>query len=321
MMRAFALFAILLGACATSHSNGGENDGAVADSSGTGNGTDASEVPIDSPPGTIDAVVIDAAAIDAKPIDARPIDAKPGTIDAKVIDAKPIDAKPPVDAPVDGNGCTTQPCTLAPQCGCPANQSCDIDPTDLVGNVCRAINVPGKDTNTCGSFSECDKGYVCIGDGTHDTCKRYCTQNGDCGTPRGQCVIQLTDGSTPPKDIPGAVVCSSNCDPATSAAAYCPASYKSAIFTATFGGTDHDISDCEIQGTGTQGTNCLVAGAGDDTKCNANYACTTLNGTTFACRRYCNRTTGGTECAALGKTCIGFNPALTIGGTEYGVCN
>jgi len=186
--------------------------------------------------------------------------------------------------------------------------------------VCRAINVAGKETSTCTSYSECDKGYVCIGDGTHDTCKRYCTQNSECGTPRGQCVIQIVDGAQ--KAIPGAVVCSSNCDPATSAGAYCPANYKCAIFTATFMGADHDITDCEIQGAGGQGSSCQNGvNAGDDTKCAANYSCTTTNGTTFACRRYCNRTTGGTECAALGKTCIGFNPALTVGGTEYGVCN
>jgi hypothetical protein len=304
MSRALALIVIVLGACSTAHP-AGTSDGATggADSRVSSDGATA-----DAPPGTADAP---PGSVDAPPGTA---DAPPGTIDAMAM----IDASTLVDA----NGCSVQPCTLDPQCGCPTNQSCDIDPTDLMGNVCRAINVAGTETDTCTSFSECDKGYVCIGDGTDNSCKRYCTTDAECGTPRGQCVIQIVDGSS--NAIPGAVVCSSNCDPAGNAGAYCPSGYKCGIFSATFpypGGTSHDIADCTPAGAGGQGTTCTGTGQGDDTLCGPKTLCTTFDGSTFACNTICNRSAGGTECAALGLTCYGFTTPLTIGGTEYGVCN
>ena len=55
------------------------------------------------------------------------------------------------------------------------------------------------------------------------------------------------------------------------------------------------------------------------TLCAANFLCTTVNaGVNFNCRRTC--TNVGAACAT-GGTCIGFNPAFTVGGTQYGVCN
>ena len=91
----------------------------------------------------------------------------------------------------------------------------------------------------------------------------------------------MTDNSNNP--IPGAVTCSSNCDPSTSSAStYCPANWKCGLFSATYQGTAHDITDCEIAGAGTEHTDCTVAGAtptGDDTKCAQNYTCATLDGT------------------------------------------
>jgi hypothetical protein len=191
-----------------------------------------------------------------------------------------------------------------------------------MGNLCRAVNAPGRVTNTCGSFSECDVGYVCIGDGTNDNCHAYCAQNSDCPGPRGQCVIQLTDNSTPPKAIPGAVVCSSNCDPSiASASTYCPANWKCGLYSATYptgSTTTYDITDCEAVATaGTQGASCQNGTAADDTKCAQNYTCATLDGTTFKCGKVIKYPSGA--CPA-GSTSYAFNPALTIGGTQYGVC-
>jgi hypothetical protein len=308
MRRAFATFVLLLSACAQGHKTGESIDSSTID-------TSASD--IDSPPGTIDSP---SGTIDSPP---GTIDSPPGTPDSPPsIDAPPgTPDAPPADAAPDANNCTTQPCTLAPQCGCPTGQSCDVNPTTLMGNVCRAVNTPGRETNTCGSFSECDVGYVCIGDGTNDNCHKYCTSNADCASPRGQCVIQLTDNSTPPKAIPGAVTCSSDCDPSTAnASAYCPASWKCGLFSATYptgSTTTYDIADCEIAGTGTEGASCQNGSAGDDTKCAANYTCATKNGTTFTCGKVVKYLTG--SCPG-GTSLYEFNPALTIGGTEYGVC-
>lgn len=309
MTRAIAMVAFLLCACANGHHTSTGGDSAIVDSS---------EVPIDTPQGTIDTPT---GTIDSPP---GTIDSPVGTIDGSPIDGSPIDGpvttidgKPP-DAMVDANNCPVQPCTLAPQCGCPAAQTCDIDPSTLMGNICRAINVPGTETSTCNSFSECAKGYVCLGD---SACHKYCANNTDCTGPRGQCVIQVVDGSNNP--ISGAVICSSNCDPLGTASTYCPANDKCGIFSATYMGVAHDITDCEAQGAGGQGSDCTVAGSnppnGDDTKCAANQMCTTLNGTTFQCRHVCNRA-NSSGCTAQ-QTCLGFNPALAIGGTTYGVCN
>lgn len=294
MTRLCALVTIFAVACSTGHSNTG-TDGAVIDSA---------VAVIDS------ASAIDApGAADAKPgtIDATPgtIDATPGTPDAKVFDAAPgtPDAKPAPDA----NTCPVLPCTLSPQCGCPANQSCDIDPADLMGNVCRAVNVPGKETSSCSSFSECATGYVCVG----GECERYCDDNTDCAQPRGQCVVQLVDANQ--AAIPGAVVCSSNCDPGVANnSAYCPsAASKCGIFTATFGGADHDIAACTAPGTGVHGTACT-----DDSTCGVQTLCTNVG--TLACRRICKVTS---DCSGLaGTSCLHFSTPLTIGGTEYGVC-
>lgn len=298
MLRALAPVAILLAACASGHQNSGNTDA-------PGNGSDASSADSnrntpDSPPGTPDSPP-------GTP-DARKFDAPPGTPDARP-DARPVDA----------NNCPTQPCTLSPQCGCDmaAGNTCDIDPATNNSTICRHVNTPGTETSTCSSIGDCAYDYVCLGDGA---CHKYCSINNDCAQPRGQCVIQVVDQNNNP--INGAVICSSNCDPQASASAYCPAGDKCAIFTATFMGTDHDITDCEaFTGTGTQGTDCTIAGPnGDDTKCAAQYSCTTLNGTTFQCRHYCHfNGTTGVGCST--GSCLHFNPALTIGGTEYGVCN
>jgi hypothetical protein len=307
MKRALATFAFLLGACANGHKVGEGADAADT--------FDAPESAIDSPEGTIDSP---PGTIDSPQ---GTIDSPPGTIDSPVtsIDAPSPDAMVDAASPPDANNCSVQPCTLWPQCGCPTGQSCDVNPSTLSGNVCRAVNSPGRVTNTCGSFSECDVGYVCLGDTTNDSCHQYCVSNSDCPGPRGQCVIQLTDASS--KAIPGAVTCSSNCDPSTaSASAYCPAAWKCGLFTATYPAgstTKYDITDCEIAGTGTQGTNCTVAAAGDDTKCAQNYTCATLNGTAFNCGKVVKYLTGS---CPTGTTLYAFNPALTIGGTEYGVC-
>lgn len=229
------------------------------------------------------------------------------------------------DAPkfLDANNCATQPCDIPTQCGC-GSGACDIDGSDLVGTACRMIGVAGQETAACSGPTDCDKGYVCLGGAGDASCHKYCGSNADCGSPRGQCVIDIQSGGTNIPGIPPA--CSSNCDPANSASpAVCPSAMKCSVFTATHGGSNYDIADCEKAGAGTQGTaagggtTCQSGSNGDDTLCAANMLCTTTNGTTFNCRRICVRP-GGAQCSTS-QTCIAFNPALVIGGTEYGVCN
>lgn len=284
MRSGFAILA-LLAACASSRPSGGEVDAPPIDSTADDGSTTGDGSTTD-----------DASAIDGA-IDGA-------TIDGQVIDGAVIDAA--IDATVDANTCPTQPCDLHLQCGCTPPLTCDLDFTDLVGTNCRAVNVPGTETSTCASFSECAASHVCVG----NRCHRYCDMDTDCTPPRGLCAIQLTDqmGAA----IPGATTCSANCNPLDSAAGGCPAGQKCGFFEGIGG---RDIVDCTTPGAGGIGATCT-----NDSTCTSNTFCSTYNAQT-RCRRICNRTTGGPECAAVpGTTCIGFSTPLTIGGTEYGVC-
>jgi hypothetical protein len=295
----------LLAACASSRPEGNGIDAADDDAPDmSGDGGDTPDTPdlIDAPDTTTDGAAIDSAM---------------------AIDAAPTDGTMAIDAPIDANTCPTSPCDIYAQCGCTSPLVCDLDFTDLMGNSCRAVNMAGTETSTCYSGnpataqpSYCAGGYICLGSGTDAACEHYCDASSDCGQPRGQCVIQVTNGTTP---IPNVQVCSSNCNPVNSAAGPCPPNAtKCGFFTvnnALTGNQDRDIVDCTAAGTGTHGATCA-----NDSTCAADTLCSTYN-TATRCRRVCNRTTGGNECASLsGTTCIGFNPALTIGGTEYGVC-
>jgi len=241
--------------------------------------------------------------------------AQHGSVDGSANDARPVaDASQP-----DANTCATQPCDIPTQCGCSAVQACDIDVSDLMGTACRPIDATGHETDSCVGITSCDRGYVCLGGGGNSACKKYCESSADCAAPRGQCVIDITDGTNPIAGLPS--VCSSNCDPTNTAAGGCPTGWKCSMYTQTHQAVDYNIADCTIAGAGAQGANCKVGANGDDSLCAANFLCTTINaGANFNCRRMCNRTAGGPQCTG-GQTCLGFNPAFNLAGTEYGVCN
>lgn len=231
-------------------------------------------------------------------------------------DGRP-DAGPAADAaPPDANNCATQPCDILTQCGCASTQACDVDGGDLVGTACRAIDASGTETNACVSLTDCDRGYVCLGGSGASSCKKYCDSTADCAAPRGMCVIDITDGVNPIAGLPS--VCSSGCDPANTAAGGCPAGFKCTMYTTTHDSVDYDVADCTPAGVGGQGASCQGAGSGDDALCAANQLCTTVNGTTFNCRRIC--TNVGGSCGG-GLSCIGFGTPFVLAGTEYGVCN
>ncbi len=293
---ALTLAALPLAGCSSSHVAGGGTDATGDDGDGGNGDGDASAIDATAD----DGATIDSSAIDALIIDAQPID---GGIDA------------PTDAPIDGNGCATQPCGYNPQCGCAPQLACDIDFTDLVGTSCRAVNANGNAQSTCNSFSECGPDFTCVMAGGGKRCEQFCSGDMQCAQPRGKCIIQIKNQQTG-MDIVGAVTCSSNCNPlATTNGGACPASWKCGFFT--IGATD--IVDCALPGAGVQGTPCT-----SDAQCGPGTMCSTFTTggvSTQACRRVCNKTGGGQECAAVGGTsCFGFLPALSIGGTEYGIC-
>lgn len=286
-----AAFAVAATACSHSHPSGGGVDATGDD--GDGGNDDG-----------------DASTNDGNPGDGGDGDAS--TIDARVIDARPdaaVDA--PTDAPTDANGCINQPCDYqAPQCGCGAPLVCDIDFTDLMGSSCRAVNAPGNAQSTCSSFSECAGGFTCVNAGGGRRCEQFCQQDAECPGPRGRCLIQITTTQGVP--IAGATTCSSNCNPlSTTLGGACPTNWKCSFFTIG----QANIVDCSIPGIGGHGAACNT-----DADCGAGTMCSTFNAVK-ACRRVCNKTAGGQECAAInGTTCFGFQEPLTLAGTEYGIC-
>jgi hypothetical protein len=218
---------------------------------------------------------------------------------------------------VDANNCATQPCDILTQCGCTSNAACDVDGNDLDGPACRAVaaNAAGEGGECAGGVTTCQPGTVCIGN-LCSVCKKYCDADAECGQPRGKCIIEITDGTNPIPNIPK--VCSSNCDPANVNVGGCPTGMKCGFFVAPGNVT---IVDCDVAQTGVQGTNCEVGttNTGNEEICGPGFTCTTLDNNAFNCRKVCNRT-ANTGCVGA-QTCIAFDPALIVAGTEYGVCN
>ena len=241
-------------------------------------------------------------------------DGSPGG-DGKAIDAKAIDA----------NTCSTLPCDIGSQCGCPGS-ACDIDGSDQMGTACRAVVNPGTAGSACSGATDCAAGFVCLGASGNSSCHAYCSATGSagqCGLPRGQCIIDITNGTTTIAGIPPA--CSSSCDPAANATGPCSPGLKCSVFAVSHNGSNVSISDCGKAGTGTQGasgsgTVCTAAGTGDDTLCGPNTLCTTVNNADYYCRTICKFPFVAGECPGS-KTCLQFSTPLVIGGTTYGVCN
>lgn len=222
----------------------------------------------------------------------------------------------PTDVAIDSNGCSVQPCSILPECGCIGNTTCDIDVSDYDGTACRTINVEGTETATCTNAMECDRGYACLGV-ADSSCKKYCSADTDCGSPRGQCIYTVTDTNDQPiADIPK--VCSSNCDPTDTSAALCPSVYKCSLFVLdTGGGSTADIADCSPAGAGTQGASCDQAGSRVDSMCAKGYQCVQFGANPFTCARICN--TGAPACPS-NTACVGFSMPIVVGGVTYGVC-
>jgi hypothetical protein len=219
-----------------------------------------------------------------------------------------------LDAPAnttDADTCSTLPCSLAPQCGCSgAMPACDLGSGSAT--ACRAAG-SGMESTSCSSATTCAVGYVCVGDGTNNSCEEYCTGNAGCTPPRGQCVTNLVDSSNQP--IPGAVVCSSNCDPTQVTNALCPSGWTCDLFTSTYKGTMYNVVDCRKAGTATQGQACSTTVA-----CAAGYTCVTV-GTTNECAKLC-APPSSTGCPGI-TTCGSFTTPFKVPsttGTEYGAC-
>jgi hypothetical protein len=136
---------------------------------------------------------------------------------------------------------------------------------------------------------------------------RYCANDSECIAPRGQCLFEL-DGPTG-DPIPGVSLCTSNCDPTTTADPLCPTGWSCDLFV--LGG--HNIVDCRSGGAGMQGAACSASAL-----CAPGLTCVSLMSGTSQCARICSPPSN-TGCPGS-TTCSAYSPPFVVGGTQYGVC-
>jgi len=205
----------------------------------------------------------------------------------------------------DGNGCATQPCDILTQCGCASLESCDLSDTGP-GTACRGTS-GGKEGSTCGAATACAARYTCGFVGNVGDCLRYCSNDAECIAPRGQCAIQLLNDAEQP--IPGALLCSSNCDPTAISDPLCPAGWSCDLYVES----NRKVASCRSAGTATQGQACSATAP-----CAPGFTCATFASAPSQCRRLCAPPSNA-GCPAS-TTCAAYTPPFVVGGTQYGEC-
>lgn len=272
--------------------NGDETDTEVdASDPDVGSSTDArpkdAQAPkADATTGSDSAVPTDATASDAS------------VSDASVVDATVSDAS---DAST-GTCVKTAPsnvCGLNPQCGCAANQTCDVTNTTTGGVSCVSAGTATAG-RSCTSTGNCAAGMTCW----NGACHPYCT--------RGQATCGTGTICFAPQNASGAVtpnydVCSVPCDVRSPATAC--GTNACVWFTA------QKASDCRPAGTQSEFSSCTSTA-----DCRQGLVC--ANDPTFGptCVRYC-RLGSNADCS-LGDTCTDVYGANgpTAGATRLGAC-
>ena len=200
----------------------------------------------------------------------------------------------------------SDPCSVHPQVGCPADHTCLIA-TENGATVCQSAGSTPL-AGGCAGNSECAPGLVCIG----STCQSFCEQPTDCEGTAPAC-IQIMIGSTPVK---GWNVCSIACNPAdpqNTAGAKgilaCPPAMGCFPLGASVG--QKGSTGCYSVGTAPSGAACVNGG-----DCGPGLVCLTDAGAS-ACRPMC--VMGQSQC-----TCNSFAEPFhaAIAGTivEVGYC-
>jgi hypothetical protein len=228
--------------------------------------------------------------------------------------------------PGPDESCSADPCSLTEQCGCGAEQACDLSPTGYAQGVatCRKADPAGTSTASCVTNEQCAAGYSCV----DRQCRQMCDDSGDCGGNRCDEPIPVPGGSG---DVPGVATCSKTCKLEQATGGGCPADpdlacrYK--VDAAGF------YTDC-LAATRTGGGNGVACGeaSGYGAACRAGYDCWPIayddGSQRDECRQVCVIAVGGapTKGTCAVGACVGFadpasgNPGLLIGDVEYGVC-
>lgn len=198
--------------------------------------------------------------------------------------------------------CTDPVCDFVPQCGCGPGEKCTIS---LGDRTCIDVTGSTTESGVCAYDYECVAETLCITGVTgHPLCYRFCNVDSDCSAGPGSiCISEVTYQGNP---IPGAMLCSIDCNPVTNAG--CPSGLACDLYIRNT--DDMPLTDC-----GREAGTSMSACNNTTNPCPAGYYCDELGDGN--CHHYCRMS--GSDCAGV-EVCSGFTPPADIGGTVYGVC-
>ncbi len=204
-----------------------------------------------------------------------------------------------------GGACATVPpsnaCGLAPQCGCAANQTCDVT-NNTTGAVSCLLAGGGPNGSYCTSTTQCAKGLTC----GYNTCRPYCPTIGAAcvGAGLGQCTQYYDPSAGTP--VPNSKVCTIACDLRAPAAA---CGSNNCIFDTTINASDCDKS----------GTKALYDACTRYNDCQQGLSCVDHPLFGYECEKWCR--IGGNDCG-LFESCTDVYGAAapSSGGSKLGHC-
>ncbi len=194
-------------------------------------------------------------------------------------------------------------CSLTKQ-DCPsAGDRCTIADEETGDTICSPEAAsPTPVFSHCVDDSECVKGTWC--DHRTKVCMRFCAKASDCGT--GKC-YSAQDASQ--AAVPGATVCTADCDP-EDAAAICGGGATCSYNQSAFGGYDCVYTG----GTVPAGSSCASANCAPDLVC-------VSDGTTKTCHEWCHEAGTDGDCSDTFQTCSSFTTLTPQhDGHTYGFC-
>jgi hypothetical protein len=220
--------------------------------------------------------------------------------DASVADAAPDSAV--VDA---GSACATvapsNACGLAPQCGCAANQTCDVT-NNTSGAVSCVLAGGGPSGSYCTTTSQCAKGLTC----GYNTCRPYCPSVGAAcvGAGLGQCTQYYDPSAGTP--VTNSKVCTIACDLRSPASA---CGSNNCIFDTTINASDCDKS----------GTKALYDACTRYNDCQQGLSCVDHPAFGFECEKWCRL--GQNDCGIFESCTDVYGAAApSSGGAKLGHC-
>ncbi len=217
-----------------------------------------------------------------------------------------------VDGGEQGITCVLTPpsdgCGLSPQCGCNANETCDI--TIAVNGAVSCVKAGTKTLGrACMVTSECLQGFTC----QFGSCRPFCAKVGASCTIAGTGVcIAATDASNVP--MPNDRVCTLTCDP-VSPDALCGAGNTCLWFPALY--APAKVTDCSFPGDVV-----ALAACTTDYDCVAGYACGNHPTKGLQCEKWCRIGAAFAADCPGGFTCkdVYAANAPVIGGLKEGLC-